>query len=190
MNAAQKNPTNEDFARLAEFRPQLLLLAGRIVSREMRSRIDPSDVVQETLLTASKSVPNCDLLKFPIFVWLCKLLRQRVIDAKRRHIRSGKRSVRQEQTFSTAETHQQVLDCLPAHYQPRPPSELSAQTRLQKLEDALQSLTPEAESLLRQRYFESLSLVEIAERTGISVSAAKMRHLRAVRELRKVLDNT
>ncbi|MBN8602779.1 MAG: sigma-70 family RNA polymerase sigma factor [Planctomycetes bacterium] len=190
MSLAPQNPTNEDFARIAEYRPQLLQLANQLVSQQMQARIDPSDVVQETLLAASNNLSQADSIKVPLLVWLYKLLRQRIIDAKRKHLGSSKRSVKHEKFFTTATSYQYVLDHLPAHYQPRPPSELSASMRLQKLDQALRSLDPETETLLRQRYFEGISLAEIAERLGISLSAAKMRHLRAVQELRKVLEHS
>lgn len=189
MSLDHQIPTNGDFVQLVQFRPQLLALASRLVSPKLQARVDPSDVVQETLLTASKNMPNFKADKLPVLAWLFKLLRQRIIDAKRKHLSSSKRSVNHEQSFVTAETQQNVLDSLPAQYQSRPPSELSALTRLQQLETALRSLDEETQLLLRLRYFESLSLAEIAEKFSISMSAVKMRHMRAIQELRKALDD-
>lgn len=188
MSNKQSGPTNGHFSQIAKYRPQLLQLATRLVSRHMQTRVDPSDMVQETLLAASRNLPNQTEPSIPILVWLYKLLRQRIIDAKRKHLVSTKRSVNHEEFFRSNSSHQFVLDHLPAQYQARPDSEYSAKTRLQNLETALQSLAPETQNLLRQRYFESLTLAEIAARLGISLSAVKMRHLRAIQELQKVLD--
>lgn len=188
MSNEQSAPTNGHFSQIAKYRPQLLQLASRLVSRDMQARVDPSDMVQETLLAASQSLPNQTEPSIPILVWLYKLLKQRIIDAKRKHLLSTKRSVNHEQFFRSSSSYQFVLDNFPAQYQARPESEFSAKTRLQNLETALQSLEPETQNLLRQRYFESLTLAEIAERLGLSLSAVKMRHLRAIQELQKVLD--
>lgn len=182
-------PTDGDSVQLIQFRPELLSLANRLVSSDLQARVDPSDVVQETLLTATRNLPNYKGEKLPILAWLFKLLRQRIIDAKRKHLVSNKRSMRQEQVFTTAEEQQNVLGSLPAQYQSRPPSEYSALTRIQRLEAALQSLDEHTQVLLRLRYFESQSLAEIAERLNISLSAVKMRHMRAVQELRKALED-
>ena len=189
MSIDQQTPSSGDVLQLIQFRPQLINLAHRLVSPKLQARVDPSDVVQETLLTAAKSLPSYNAEKVPILAWLFKLLRQRIIDAKRKHLMSGKRSVNHEQAFVTAETQQNTLDGLPAQYQSRPPSEFSALTRLQQLETALRMLDEETQLLLRLRYFESLSLAEIAEQFRISMSAVKMRHMRAIQELRKALDN-
>ena len=43
-------------------------------------------------------------------------------------------------------------------------------------------------TLLELRYMERLSLVEIADRLGIGSSAVKMRHLRALKRFRALLE--
>jgi RNA polymerase sigma-70 factor (ECF subfamily) len=189
MSRESEIPANGEYSHLVQYRPQLLDLAQRLVSPQMKSRIDPSDVVQETLLTATKYLPKYDAAKLPFLLWLFRLLRQRIIDAKRRHLASSKRSVKQEQEFLSPQTQQAALDNLPAFYQCRPQSEISALTRVQQLEIALQSLDEKSATLLRLFYFESMSMAEIAERFGVSVSAVKMRHKRAVDQLRTLIDD-
>jgi RNA polymerase sigma-70 factor (ECF subfamily) len=57
----------------------------------------------------------------------------------------------------------------------------------QAVEEALETLPPKLDAPLRLKYMEGLSYDEIASVLGIGVSAAKMRVMRARRQLQEVL---
>ena len=67
------------------------------------ARIDPSDVVQETLLIAFDKLP--DYLReqpVPFYVWLRKIAWKRLIDLYRVHVKASKRSVVREANLEMA----------------------------------------------------------------------------------------
>src|SRR4051794_25823489 len=72
------------------------MVAARL-DRRLTSRIDPSDVVQDTLADASKRLD--DFLRarpLPFLGWLRQIAGERVVDAPRRHLISRRRSVTRE----------------------------------------------------------------------------------------------
>src|SRR5438876_8845621 len=73
---------------LMEHRPRLVQMIGLRLDRRLRSRIDPSDVVQEALLQAYQEFPDYvrDRL-LPLYPWLRQIALNRLIDLHRRHLK-------------------------------------------------------------------------------------------------------
>src|SRR5262249_20323830 len=70
-----------------------MLIAMRLDSR-LAARIDPSDVVQESLADADRRLPEyLDDRPMPFYLWLRELTLQRLVDMHRLHVRTQKRSV-------------------------------------------------------------------------------------------------
>ena len=73
------------------------MVAVRLDSR-LAPRVDPSDVVQETLADASQKL--VDFLRdrpLPFYPWLRRLAWERIIQLHRRHLRTQKRAVTREE---------------------------------------------------------------------------------------------
>ena len=78
---------------LERFRDYLKSMVAVRLDRRLAMRLDPSDVVQETLVEASKRLE--DYLRDrpqPFYGWLRGLAGERIIDTHRRHVTAQRRS--------------------------------------------------------------------------------------------------
>jgi RNA polymerase sigma-70 factor (ECF subfamily) len=160
------------------------------LDRRLAARIDPSDVVQETLADALELLP--DYLRdqpLPFYPWLRQLAWKRLSELYRRHVQAQKRSVRREEHRPPALPDESALELanrLLAHG-----SSPSARLRREELrglmQTALAQLPEHDREVLVLRHLEQLSTPEIAAILGISEGAVYTRHLRALERLRSLL---
>jgi RNA polymerase sigma-70 factor (ECF subfamily) len=175
---------------LENYRLRLKRMVQARMDNRLTQRFDPSDVVQDALLTASAKLP--DYLRerpVPFYPWLRRLAWERLVDLQRQHIGTQRRSVSREQP-PYGELSNESMDRLAISIAPRdmgPLSELVRQERLQRVRQALSQLGEQDQEVLVLRYLEGLSLEVVAEVMGTSVAAIKMRHMRAIRRLRDLL---
>ncbi|QDV39163.1 sigma-70 family RNA polymerase sigma factor [Tautonia plasticadhaerens] len=165
------------------------MVAARL-DRRLTSRVDPSDVVQETLADASKRMD--DYLRerpLPFLGWLRQLAGERVIDAHRRHIASQRRSITRE---SRADAHPDDSSRALARRflanDTSPSNRLSRRERCDQVMAALASLSARDREVLVMRYLEQLDAAQIAEALGITRGAVKARLLRALIHMRGRLE--
>src|SRR5437867_2294662 len=79
---------------LTRHRRRLRRMIAVRMDRRMAARVDPSDVVQETLAEADTKLPGYLRSRpLPFYPWLRQLAIERLIDLHRRHIQARKRSV-------------------------------------------------------------------------------------------------
>jgi DNA-directed RNA polymerase specialized sigma24 family protein len=75
----------------------LLAAANRGLSAALRGRLDPSDVVQDTLMEAWQDFSQFrGKSEVDLLAWLRQILRHNLANEHRRHIRSAMRSTRRE----------------------------------------------------------------------------------------------
>jgi RNA polymerase sigma-70 factor (ECF subfamily) len=163
------------------------MVALRLDSR-LSARIDASDVVQEALTVATQKLADYERERpLPFYPWLHRLTAERLAVVHRKH-RRGSRSVGREQhapawrddSAHLLVDHLVASDTTPGH-------DLLREERRQRVHEALECLTPPDREVLVMRYLEGLSFPEIAAILEIGESAAKMRHLRAIKSIRSVL---
>ena len=177
-------------ALLDRHRQSLRRLVRLRLDRRLAARVDASDVVQDVLLEAAGRLT--EYLKqptMPFHLWLRHLARDRIIDMHRRHRAAGKRSVEKEQRlggFGDASSLQLAAALKDSELTPAAAS-LKKELEGQFLA-ALDELPEDDRDLLLMRHFESLSNSEVAAALGLSPAAAGMRHLRALRRLRAILE--
>jgi RNA polymerase sigma-70 factor (ECF subfamily) len=174
-------------ARLLErHRGRLRHMIAMRLDPRVAARVDPSDVVQETLLAADGQLD--DYLRerpLPFYPWLRQIAWQRLLDVHRRHIRAQRRSVTREQPLvlglsgeSAAELAQRVLG--PGS---SPSARLDREESRRHVKDALERLPERDREVLVLRHLERLSTKEIAAVLGIREGAVYTRHLRALQRL-------
>ena len=123
-------------------------------------------------------------------LWIRQIAKDRIIDAHRRHRVTARRSVDREQApvigggmnHSTMNLSARLVDSdlTPAAKAIR--HEMTLQT------EAALELLPECDrEVILMRHHEQLSNGEVAEGLGISVAAASMRYLRALKKLRSLM---
>jgi RNA polymerase sigma-70 factor (ECF subfamily) len=174
---------------LETHRPRLRQLIGLRLDRRLAARLDPSDVVQESLADAAGKLS--DYLRtqpMPFYPWLRSLALERLIALYRRHIRTGKRSVRRE-AFGLPLPDESALEL--AHRlcaRTSSPSQRLARSEARaQVRAALERLSEGDRELLVLRHLEQLSIREIASVLDITEGAVKVRHVRALERLRDLL---
>jgi RNA polymerase sigma-70 factor, ECF subfamily len=154
--------------------------------------IDPSDVVQEALADASRKLDG--FLRdrpLPFYPWLRRLASERIIQLHRRHLGTQKRSAAREERLDFAlrdDSSDQLANCLAASGT-SPSQQVLRDEQARRLREVLDRLSPNDREVLVMCYLEELNFHEIATALGITVSAAKVRHFRAMKRVRKLLEN-
>ena len=151
---------------------------------ELRSRIDPSDVIQETQLAASRRIDDF-LKRRPISfkLWLRRKAIEKLIEFQRKHVYAAKRSVRREVRLFEGSSLAAVAQSLAQR-----PSELMQRRELQdQTNQAIRQLGETDREILLLRHGEDLTNAEVAELLEISAEAASKRYGRAILRLRTIL---
>ena len=167
------------------------MIALRLDDR-VAARVDASDVVQEALVDAARKLAvYARDQPLPFYAWLHRLAMERLAAVHRRHRRSKARSVEREEVDAPAwpdRSIQLVVDGLAAR-DATPGQALLREERRQHVHAALQASAPIDREILIMHYLEELSFPEIAAILGIGEGAAKMRHLRALRRIRSLMES-
>lgn len=167
---------------LERYRDNLRRMVAARLDRRLASRIDPSDVVQETLVDAARRMD--DYLQdraIPFFGWLRQLAGERVIDTHRRHIFSQRRSItRENRPPELVDDSSGALVRRIMASDTSPSNRLSRQERRDQIRKALDALSQRDREVLVMRYLEQISTAEMSEALGITEGAVKARLLRAL----------
>jgi RNA polymerase sigma-70 factor, ECF subfamily len=175
---------------LERYRDYLRRMVASRLDRRLAPRLDPSDIVQETLAEAAERMG--DYLRnqtLTFFAWLRLIAGEHIRDAHRRHLFAQRRSITRESRVPefTDESTVDLVRQLMAH-DTSPSNRLVRQERCDQVKEAMATLSPLDREALAMRYVERLSTAEMAEALGINEGAAKARHLRAVIRLRRLLE--
>jgi RNA polymerase sigma-70 factor (ECF subfamily) len=188
VDAGNAEAVDELFRR---YRQRLHRMVQLRLSPVLRSRVDASDVIQESFIEAWRRLD--DYLKapaMPFFLWLRFLTRQKLFAIHTRHAGVKARDPRREVSLydgpvpeaSTEALAFGLLGQLPS------PSEAVNRAELQlRLQEGLDALEPEEREILALRHFEQLTSAEAARELKISEAAAAKRYLRALRRLKGLL---
>ncbi len=179
---------------LDRHRERLRRMIAVHLDQRMGARVDPSDLVQEVLVKAHAGLP--DYAKQPpiaFYPWLRQLAWAQLVDSFRAHVvaqrRSVDREVNQHDRFvqSGLDPSANLLAEILAAQQSSPSRRMEREQNKQQVHDALAEISLAYREVLVMRYVEELTMREIAECLGTSESAIKMRHMRALKQLAKIL---
>jgi RNA polymerase sigma-70 factor (ECF subfamily) len=176
---------------LAGHRGRLRQMVAVRMDPQLSARVDPSDVVQEALVAASQRLS--EYLRnppLPFYPWLRQIAWDRLVDLHRRHIRAGSRTVTREEPLGMSDTSAMQLADRLLTGSTSLLKRLLRKELLARVQLALAELAPDDREILVLRHLEQSTTAECAAILGISETAAKQRHLRAVRRLRKRLGDT
>jgi RNA polymerase sigma-70 factor (ECF subfamily) len=149
---------------------------GRRLGGRIRSRVDPSDVVQETQLDVLRRLGEF-LRKRPIpfRLWVVKLAHQRLTKIERFHLATAKRSTAREVPLpdrSSLELARHLVS-----REPNPVVAASEQELARAVRQVLAKLTHQDREILTLRNFEQLSNSETAQVLGLPPETAKGRRI-------------
>jgi RNA polymerase sigma-70 factor (ECF subfamily) len=172
---------------LERHRDRLKRMVAVRLDRRLAARVDPSDVVQETLAEAARRLP--EYLRdrpLPFYPWLRRLTADRLAVLHRRHVRAANRAVGREEPPLPDHSALALADRLFAR-QSNPSARLRRQERRERVRAALAALPERDREVLVLRYLEELSVGEIAAVLGLTETAVYGRHLRALKRLKELL---
>jgi len=173
------------------YRHYLHLLAQTQLGRHLRSKCDPSDLVQQTLLEAHR-----DFAAFAgrhegeLLAWLRRILAHNLFN-EARHFAARQRDAAREVSLDQLRTGLEqsslaMAGCLAADL-PSPSSEAARREAAVQLADALAGLPDDYQTVLLLRVFEGLPAEEVAQRMDRSPGAVRMLQMRALTALREQL---
>lgn len=171
---------------LESARAQLHQLADRDLPDDVRVRIGPSDLVQETAVDAQR-----DFARFvgttpeELFAWLREILRHNVIDAIRHHRDALKREAAREVSLGAGEVLRAAEAIPQAARSPR--GSAIRREEAAGLGLVMARLPADYREVLELRYWQGLSFPEIAARLGRSREAVRKLWYRAVARLNEEL---
>jgi RNA polymerase sigma-70 factor (ECF subfamily) len=165
------------------------MVAARMDDR-LAGRVDPSDVVQEALMVASKRLPRyASNPSVPFYPWLRQIAWNCLVDLYRRHVLASKRSVLHEEELVLSDTSVGLLADQLIADQTSPLGRVLRKELRARVRAVLDQLSNEDREILLLRSLEQLSTAECAAVIGISEAAATQRQLRALKRLRQLLED-
>jgi RNA polymerase sigma-70 factor (ECF subfamily) len=174
---------------LGLYRNYLCLLARTQIDSYLQVRLDPSDLVQETLVNAYQAFGDFQgHTEQELIAWLRKILVRRLTDEIRRH-RTQKRDLAREVPLHIAvERTSDAVDASLLATHTSPSGQAARREHAVLLADALARLPDDYREVIILRDLQGTSFGEIGERMDRSAIAARTLWARALEKLRKELD--
>jgi RNA polymerase sigma-70 factor (ECF subfamily) len=193
LSRAKQGQTESLGQLLQLYRNYLTILAATQLDRRLRQRMNPSDLVQETMLAA-----HCGFSKFrgstePEFLaWLRQILINCLHHAVDTHVRAKMRDVRREISVEQAS---EALDRSVANFAqvladrgPSPSAPMQQRERAVAFADQLAKLSPPYRDVIVLRNLQGLSFEEVADRMNRKPGTVRMLWLRAIEKLKRVYE--
>lgn len=173
------------------YRSRLHALVQLRIDARLRSRIDPSDVLQEAFLDVTRraeeyfAAPNV-----PPFIWLRSLTINRMQSLHRTHLGTQRRDIRSEIAAGSGDwssENSMILSDRLAGQLSSPSGKLLRSELSRILHAAIETMEPIDREILALRHFEELGNLEVAAVLSLKPAAASNRYVRAMLRLREVL---
>ncbi|MFO0915097.1 MAG: sigma-70 family RNA polymerase sigma factor [Pirellulales bacterium] len=167
---------NENLERQFDY---LRDIVDRDLRRDVRRKVSPSDVVQETMLDVIRSISSYRGSTSRQFAaWVRQILVHNITDMVRQHCQADKRNLNRECDLRV----DRIAACI-SDPQPTPATDLYLREQQQELTKAVENLPVHYRELVTMRNFELLTFAEIAKRTQRSEDAVRKQWKRAISQL-------
>lgn len=187
LNAARRGRPDAVGQIFEAARGHLLQLAARELPAELRAKIGPSDLVQETAVDMHRDFSQfTGTTAEECFAWLREILRHNVVDAVRHYRESLKRNVTREVSLSSPAHDGKGL----AQRSRLPDGSAIRREEAATLNKVLERLPEEYRRVLQLRYWSGMSFVDIAPLLSRSPDAVRKLWYRAVERLQGELAAT
>jgi RNA polymerase sigma-70 factor (ECF subfamily) len=182
-------PPPDDRPDLERYGEYLRTLARLQFDDRLRGKLDPSGVVQQTLLEAHQARDRLRALsQAQLAAWLRRALANNLADEVRR-LRAQARDVGRERSLQQSVDESSArLGALLAAKQSSPSHEAVRQEDLLRLADALARLPGDQRAAVELHHLEGRTLAETAEALGRTRSAAASLVFRGLKNLRRTLE--
>jgi RNA polymerase sigma-70 factor, ECF subfamily len=152
----------------------------------LRSRFDPSDIVQDTQTELVRRFDDFLARRpMPFHLWQRRQAYERLLNLRRDHVLRKRRSVQREVPWPDRSS---LLLARPlVSLEGAPGDALDARERAEKLQRALAKLRSEEREILLMRHADDLPFEDVACLLGITSAAARKRFGRALIRLQALL---
>jgi RNA polymerase sigma-70 factor, ECF subfamily len=184
------NRAINEFIDLNAYRGYLTALAQIELGRRLRSKLDPSDVVQQSLLEAHQDLASLQgRSEGELVAWLRTILARNMLNAARDYS-AQKRDVRREQSLAQRldDSSARLVQFLAAD-QTSPSQRAIRGEEASRLAAALSSLPDDQRTAVILKHFHDWKLAEIAERLDRSTLAVAGLLKRGLKKLRQIMDD-
>jgi RNA polymerase sigma-70 factor (ECF subfamily) len=171
------------------YRNYLRLLARNQIGQTLRVRLDPSDLVQDTLIDASQNFAHFHgETKSELIAWLRKILARNLVDQLKRH-RSQKRDLRRDRSLEKSlDRSSEALAAALDGRSSSPGVRMDRQEKLVAVANALALLPqPNREAILLKQ-MDGKTFAEIGRQLEMSTSAARRLWAEGLADLRQKLE--
>jgi RNA polymerase sigma-70 factor (ECF subfamily) len=173
---------------LQAYRQYIELMARLQLDRELRQKIAPSDVAQETFVQAHRCFHQFEgATEAELLGWLRKIVANQLAMHVRRY-RTQQRDVRLERSLADSLDHtsKRLVDRLRSPGS-SPSDGASRREQAVILANALAQLRPDYRDVIILRHLEDREFAEIALQTGKTVDSVKNTWARAIGKLREIV---
>jgi RNA polymerase sigma-70 factor (ECF subfamily) len=182
-------PLADDPGRTLErYRAYLRLLARLHLGPQLRGKLDPSDVVQQTLLQAYEAMDQFrGQNTAALSAWLRQILARNLAMAARDFARGKRDVVRERSLEADLEQSSARLEVWLAADQPSPSQRAERNEQALRLAEALDQLPEAQREALVLQHWQGWPLAQIGEHMGRSPDAVAGLIKRGLKQLRRLL---
>jgi RNA polymerase sigma-70 factor (ECF subfamily) len=187
IDQARADPGSALGRLLDAARQYLLLVANRELPADLRAKLGPSDLVQETLLRAHQHFGQFrGQSEDELLGWLRQILLNHLANVRQTYLDTEKRDVGREVGLLDVPRGEQVGPLTdPAS---GPASAAEGRERDDRLHQALGALPADHQAVIRWRTYDDLPFAEVGRRLGRSEEAARKLYARALERLGRLLE--
>ncbi len=188
LKAGDRRALAELFQR---HRDRLRRIVELRMDARLHGRIDASDVLQDGFLDMTKQLEGyLSAPRLPVFLWLRRIVSDRLAMYHRRHLGTGMRDAGREVSLYRDPLPQPSSAALASMLMGRLTSPSNAAIRAEQLlqvQEAINSLDPIDREVVALRHFEDLTRAETAVVLGITEEAGAKRYIRAIKKLKTIM---
>jgi RNA polymerase sigma-70 factor (ECF subfamily) len=189
--AAARSGSREALGQvLSEYRGYLLHVARHELARDLQSKSDASDLVQETFLEAQRFFERFQgHSDGAVRAWLRCLLLHRSAHVGRRYHTTQKRRLAREVSLDAAKPLVAGANGLHDAAAPSPSAHLMARERQEVVQQAIDRLPDDYRRVMLLRYHNGMTFAEIGRDMRRSADAVRMLWARALERLKQELQH-
>src|SRR5262249_40555311 len=159
--------------------------------RRLRGRLDPSDLVQQTLLKAHQAAEQCEAVdEEGRGAWLRRILNNTIADEVRRHGRGKRDAGRERSLLASLDESSLRLEAWFRADQTSPSQHAIRQEELLALGEALEAMPEDQRRAIEMHHLQGDSLADVAARMGRSEASVAGLLRRGLRNLHERLNGS
>ena len=174
---------------LDRYRAYLVSLARMSMNRNLRQKLDASDVVQSALVKAQRGIPEFrGETEQEVVAWLRQILARSVADADRHYRKNAGRAIGREQSLDELFQRPSQADAVPVANGSTPSRGAERKETNAFVRGALAELKPDDRQVIELRSLEGLEWSEVGRRMERSSDAVRVQWGRAIRRLGVIVE--